>query len=156
MKKKFLLALGLFFSLMTAAQETRTHLVVWAKDGTQVAYALSEQPVIKFSETDLLITTSLIQVSYPLEQMAKFSYEKHETQAVHDISADESVLLLDKEALLFLNLEPNTKIALYSVSGQVVFNRVISAFGEYAFPLSLLPQGTYVVQINNLTYKIVR
>lgn len=156
MKKKLIMMLLSLICLKATAQEIKTHLVVWSKDGTQVAYALNEQPVITFSETELLITTSLIQVNYPLDQMAKFNYETRTDQAVRDISTDETSFILEEESLLFLNLAPNSKVGLYTASGQVVFSRVITDYGEYAFPVSHLAHGIYIIQVNSLTYKIAR
>ena len=40
--KKLLSILLLCFCISVMVEETKTHLVVWAKDGTKVAYALNE------------------------------------------------------------------------------------------------------------------
>lgn len=156
MKKKFLIVLLLFICLATTAQETRTHLVVWGKDGTQVAYALSEEPVITFSDSLMLIRTTQLEISYPLDQMAKLNYDTRDNMSVRDISTDEARFLFNEESLLFLNLTPNSHVGLYTVSGHAIFSRTIDSYGEYAFPISQLPYGVYVVQVNNLTYKISR
>ena len=157
MKKIFLVIVLLMqVCLAVRAQEIRTHLVVWSKDGTQVDYALQEQPVLSFTDSDLLIRTALMEISYPLDQMAKFSYETRDDMAVRDISTDETMFMLNEESLLFLNLKPNSHVGLYTISGQTIFSRTVSAYGEYAFPLSQLTRGIYLVQVNGLTYKIAR
>jgi len=155
MKKIFLIIVLLLQVCLTVmAQEIRTHLVIWAKDGTQVAYALKEQPVLSFMDSALLIRTAQMEINYPLDQMAKFTYETREEMAVRDINTDQTMFVLNEESLLFLNLKPNNHVGLYTISGQAVFSRTISSYGEYAFPLSQLTRGVYLVQVNGLTYKI--
>ena len=155
MKKIFLIIVLLLQVCLTVmAQEIRTHLVIWAKDGTQVAYALKEQPVLSFMDSALLIRTAQMEINYPLDQMAKFTYETREEMAVRDINTDQTMFVLNEESLLFLNLKPNNHVGLYTISGQTVFSRTISSYGEYAFPLSQLTRGVYLVQVNGLTYKI--
>jgi len=38
----------------------------------------------------------------------------------------------------------------------LVFTKTVSTNGEYAFPLSNLSQGVYVVNVNGVTYKILK
>ena len=157
MKKKCWLLLLSVFCLSAMAQEIHTHLVVWAKDGTQVAYALTEQPVITFSETDLLIKTNLVEVNYPLAQMARFSYEKrNETTGLRDLKTDELICAFVGESLVFPYLEKNSIVTFYTPVGQVLFSRTITSAGEYAFPLSYLNAGVYMVNVNGVTCKIVK
>ena len=156
MKKKLVMMLLSLICIAATAQEIRTHLVVWSKDGTQVAYALSEQPQLNFTDSTMVIHTALMEISYPLDQMAKMSYEKREDMAIRDINTDEPMFLFSEESLLFLNLQPNSFVGLYTASGQMIFSRTITTYGEYAFPVSRLSHGMYIVQVNGLTYKIAR
>ena len=75
MKKIFLLLLLPLFSMMAVADEAINSLVVWAKDGTKVAYALADKPKVTFTGTDLVITSNGIEVNYALENMVRFTYE---------------------------------------------------------------------------------
>ena len=43
---KLLLSLTFCLSIVAKAEDNPTNLVVWAKDGTKVAYALSEKPKV--------------------------------------------------------------------------------------------------------------
>jgi len=156
MKKELLLSLMLFFSLFAKAEEPATHLVVWAKDGTKVAYALAEKPKVTFTETDLVITANGVEVNYTLEKMARFTYENDETVSITNLQTGKSSFKLDGESLLFPALKANSTVSLYSLNGTLVFNKTIRTAGEYSFPLSGLNAGVYVVTVNGLTYKIVK
>lgn len=156
MKQKLLLVLLSCFSLSAMADEPKTQLVVWAKDGTQVAYALAEKPKVTFTETDLVITANGVEVNYTLENMARFTYEDNILTAITNLQTDESTFKLDGESLLFPTLKANSTVSVYSLNGTLVFKKTVRQNGEYAFPLSNLESGVYMVNVNGLTYKIVK
>ena len=137
--------------------DSEISLVVWAKDGSKVAFALSKKPKITFTEVDLQITGQGIDVSYALDNMVRFTYEvvNYET-AIKDIQTEKVNFKLTGESLLFPELKANSTVSIYSLNGTLVFNKTIRMAGEYSFPLSGLNSGVYVVTVNGLTYKIVK
>lgn len=156
MKSKLLLSLLLAFSIVTKAENNPTSIVVWAKDGTKVAYALAEKPKVTFTETDLVITAKEVEVSYLLENMARFTYEEGQPAAITNLQTDELTFKLDGVSLLFPALKANSIVSVYSLNGTLVFKKTVRQHGEYAFPLSDLNEGIYIVNVNGLTYKIVK
>ena len=156
MKSKLLLSLLLGFSFFAKAENNPTNLVVWAKDGTKVAYALAEKPKVTFTVTDLVITANGVEVNYTLENMARFTYEDNSLTAITNLQTDESTFKLDGEFLLFPALKANSTVFVYSLNGTLVFKKTVRQNGEYAFPLSSLNSGIYMVNMNGLTYKIVK
>lgn len=145
-----------FFAFSIMANEVRTHLVVWAKDGTRVAYALFEKPRVTFSETELLITSEKVEVKYALDKMTHFTYEYTPPVGVTNLQTDELLFKIDGESLLFLDLKANSSIFIYTVNGALVFKKIVQEEGEYSFPLSYLNSGVYLISVNGLTYKIVK
>ena len=131
-------------------------LVVWAKDGSKVAFALSKKPKITFTETDLQITGQNIDVTYALDDMARFTYEKVDVSAMKDIQTEKEVFRLTAESLLFPALKANSTVSVYSLNGTLIFSKTVQAAGEYSFPISNLNTGVYTVTVNGLTYKIVK
>ena len=156
MKSKLLVLLLSFFCLSAMADEPKTQLVVWAKDGTKVAYALAENPKVTFTETDLVITTKGVEVNYALVNMARFTYENEIVTAVTNLQTGALSLKLDGESLLFPALSANSTVSLYSLNGTLIFSKTVRKAGEYSFPLSGLNTGVYVVTVNGLTFKIVK
>ena len=154
--KNLLLGLLSCFCLSAMADASKTQLVVWAKDGTRVAYALGEKPKVTFTETDLVITANGIEVNYTLENMARFTYESNSESAIRNLQTDEQVFKLDGESLLFPNLKANSTVSVYSLNGSLVFKKTIRQNGEYTFSLSNLNTGVYMVNVNGLTYKVVK
>lgn len=156
MKKIILLMLLPLISIMAVADEPIDNLVVWAKDGTKVAYALAEKPKVTFTETDLVITSNGIEVNYVLENMARFTYEKSSSTRITNLENGETSFKLDGELLLFPSLKANSTIAIYSTNGTLVFKQTVRQNGEYAFSVSNLNTGVYIVNVNDLSYKIIK
>lgn len=156
MRKKLLAVLLLSFCLSAMADEPKTQLIVWAKDGTQVAYALAEKPKVTFTENDLVITANGVEVNYNLENMARFTYGNNTSTTITNLQTDESTFTLNGESLLFPALKANSTVSVYSLNGTLVFKKTVRQNGEYAFPLSNLNTGVYMVNVNGLTYKIVK
>ena len=156
MKAKLLALLLAFTCLSAMADEPKTQLVVWAKDGTMVVYALAEKPKVTFTETDLVITANGVEVNYSLENMARFTYEDNDATAITNLQTDKTSIKLDGDALLFPALKANSTVSLHTLNGTLVFNKTVKVAGEYSFPLSDLNAGVYVVTVNGLTCKIVK
>ena len=143
-------------SIMAVADEPIDNLVVWAEDGTKVAYALAEKPKVTFTETDLVITSNGIEVNYVLENMARFTYEKSSSTRITNLENGETSFKLDGELLLFPSLKANSTIAIYSTNGTLVFKQTVRQNGDYSFSISHLNTGVYIVNVNGLTYKIIK
>ena len=157
MKTKLLMLLLPFFCLSAMGDEPKTQLVVWAKDGTTVAFALAEKPKVTFTNTHMVITTNNADgMEFPLEETTRFTYEPLPVDAVRDILTDNVSFRIDVESLLFPTLKANSTVSIHSLDGTLVFKKTVQTAGEYSFPLSNLNAGVYVVSVNGLTYKIVK
>ena len=72
MNKFFLFLIVTVFSLSIHAEDSK--LLVWQADGKVVTFSLDEEPVTTYSNGSLVITTSSKTVTYPLEQVRKYTY----------------------------------------------------------------------------------
>ena len=152
--RKLLTVLLSSFCLSAMTGEPKTQLVIWAKDGTQVAYALAEKPKVTFTETDLVITANGVEVNYSLENMTRFTYEYNTVTNITNLQTDGSSFY--GESLLFPDLKANSSVSVYALNGTLILKKTVRQKGEYAFPLSNLNAGVYMVNVNGLTYKIVK
>ena len=72
MKRTILFLIISVFSLTAQADDSK--LLVWQADGKVVTFSLDEEPVTTFSDGNLVITTTSKTVTYPLEQVRKYTY----------------------------------------------------------------------------------
>ena len=159
MTRKILSVILLLLSTVAAgaAEQSETQLVVLTKDGQKIAFALSELPKVTFTQTELCIKVSDYEYVYPLSDMVRFTYEGVKIPSgITDIDTGEKVFSLTGDALVFSSLPEDSELRIYSVSGMLVFNKKVEQAGEYSFSLAGLAAGTYVVNVNGSTYKILK
>ena len=114
---------------------------------------LDEQPVTKYVDGNLVITTTLTSITYPLEQVRKYTYTS-QTDGFVSLKTIGVTFSADGEALTFNNLKPQTDIAVYNATGQLLLKQASSESGSATISCSHMPVGVYVVKVNGATYKI--
>ena len=72
MKKTILFLLLTVFSIAAHAIEAK--IQVWQADGTVVTFSLDEEPVTTYADGNLIIKTSKETITYPLENVRKYTY----------------------------------------------------------------------------------
>jgi hypothetical protein len=72
MKKTILFLLFTAFPIAVHAVEAK--LQVWQADGTVVTFSLNEEPVTTYEDGNLVIKTSKETITYPLENVRKYTY----------------------------------------------------------------------------------
>ena len=152
--KMLLFFLSLFF--FKAVAEEKTILAIYAKDGSKVAYALSEKPLVTFSETDLILKTQDLEVNYPFDKVARLIYEYEGLDDKVDLLTDGQAMINKGDYLLFPELKSGDSVIIYSSNGMLVADKKIGTDGEYVFSLNEMPIGIYMVKVNDVTYKIVK
>ena len=127
-------------------------LHIWQADGQIMTISLNEEPITTYSDGNLIITTTNTTISYPLEQIWKYTYVLDGS-----ISPDviKSILSEDGETFTFKGLKQNTDIQLYSASGQLL-RKYKANSNQVAVSISQLPAGVYIVKANGVTYKITK
>ncbi|MBR3983565.1 MAG: hypothetical protein IKJ92_01245 [Bacteroidaceae bacterium] len=156
MKKNFIFIVLASVCCWAMAQSEQTQLIVWAKNGTKVAYALNEKPQITFTQEDMVITVGNVEVNYDMENLARFTYVTNGNTAIRNLQTDESIFNFDGEQLIFPELKTNDIVSIYTIGGALVLRKEVSKEGKYGLSLSELIPGAYMVNVNGLTYKIVK
>ena len=152
--KRFLLLLIAGVLVSVTSKASNKVLQIWQADGQIVTISLNEEPVTTYSEGNLIITTISTTITYPLEQVDRYTYVT-ENMSEGDGVPDgiKGILSNDGETLTFKGLKSISGICIYSASGQLI--RTVKANGDkVAVSLSQLPTGVYLVKANGVTYKI--
>lgn len=139
MKKLILSLLTLFAATATWAE---TALIVHQKSGGTVMYAFSEKPVVTYDEGYLLITVEGTQVSYPLSDLQKFTFEEIEEDQITLITAPVSVV-------------PQPTY-IYSIDGKLMRTLQPNENGTTSASVDGLPTGTYIIKNGKTTYKVAK
>lgn len=155
MKRKALLLLWPLLGISAMAEDRISQLAIWSKDGTKVAYALEEKPRLMFTESHLWVDAKKTKIAYRLDSLSHFTYESIGTTGLTSLNAGETIDFKNG-ILLFPALSANSTVSIYALNGTPVFKKTVSTAGEYAFSLSSLGVGVYLVKVNGTTYKIMK
>lgn len=153
MKKTLSLLLLFVFTLSTMADDMI--LQIWQSDGKVVNIDLNEQPVTRYSDGNLIITTNKATISYPLEKVTKYTYTTPELiLGLENMTSTK--FSKDGESLTFSNLAQGTEIFVYSSSGQMMRKTKAGNQSKTTVSVSDLPTGVYLIKVNSITYKITK
>lgn len=131
-------------------------LVVWNADGSKANYALEESPKVTFTETALVVTLHGKATSYPLESLSRVTYENVQGTGISDLWNCAPSFSVQGNLLVFSALKADSDIAVYTLDGQLLHKERIVTAGRYAFPLSDITDGVYMVSVNGVTYKFLK
>jgi hypothetical protein len=151
---KRLLFLFILFVSALAVKADDMLLQIWQADGQVLTIALSEEPVTRYADGNLIITTTKTSITYPLEKVRKYTYIS--TDGISSLEGMKSRLSQDGETLTFSGLSQGTEITIYSASGLVLRKVKSGPQSKTTVSVSDFPPGVYLVKVNSLTYKITK
>ena len=120
-------------------------------DGTTTAIALTDDLRVSFNETHLIATGSLANVSVDRSKIVYFTHSYDANVGVNEIAAG-SEASFNGNSISFSNLPAGSVVRVFSIGGALV--REAAAEGDYTLSLDELASGNYIVNVNNMSYKI--
>ncbi len=139
MKKIILFAL---LALGCAAGHAQNTLYIWQQTGEVVSYAFWEKPRITYADTNLILTTTKVQVEFPLSSVRKFTF--------NDVMIDDAI------GTVRATLKDEGPLSIYTLGGVLVKTVPAEASGRHTYSLDELPAGVYVVKSKTTSYKVVK
>jgi len=154
MKRLFLFNLLMLMAVTVMGQNT---LTIHQKDGQQFSFGFEDKPVVKFTNNELVVTSTKTELRYALSQLAKFTFDDKET-AVDDIKADDkkAVITLDEYTVNISGAKPDATIHLIASDGKQIQSYKTNQDGTTTFSIADLPEGTYIIASESLTVKILK
>ena len=141
----------------SAMAETVQKLVISKNDQTEVSFLMSEEPVVKFNESnnsrmEISTTTSKIELNtFDLNKMTLVNIDN--TKIDNLLNPSETSFTWQGDALLIDVAKDTSSIVVYGIDGKEILSKTFSA-GRHALSLSSLPKGACVIKINGKTIKI--
>ncbi len=147
----------LFLSVITLRISAQNTLIIHQNDGSQICFGFLEKPVIKYTETDMILTTTSVVVEYPLSSISKFTFTEKET-SVSSISTDAVIptIILNDNIVCISGAKSNQLVSLISIDGRVISTHKTDANGLLYFSIEPLSKGIYIVKIESLICKITK
>lgn len=154
MKLRILFLLVSFSYLVKMAAQTSMYVVVWAKDGTHMSYSLKEKPTLAFATGELVITTSELNVNFPLTDISLLTYSDEMPTGLAISPFNDKNISIESETLIYYTNRDKDCISIYSTNGMLMLNTKLTQKGEYRIPLAKLSKGIYLVKTVDRSFKI--
>lgn len=151
MKKLFIL-LFLFLSANVGLQAQI--LVLHHANGTTTDVQLYTQPQVKFVDNKVLITSTVLDMEYPKQDVLRFTYKGGSL----GISSPNTKANYSQEngQLVFHGIKSSDKIAIHTAKGILVPVHITRHGSTASLPLSAIPSGVYLLTVNGKTSKFTK
>ena len=164
-KKMWGILVALLCVVQLPAQQSRLapkySFVVWFHDGGQVSFPFEEHPVLTYSDGDIVITTSKEQLNYARALVHKFTLTN---ENISQGGESTEIAIVERETqwqfqgdtMLLSAYKPGERVAVYSTTGLLMAEYVISSDGTLRIPLQQFDKGTYIVKTQSTIYKFLK
>lgn len=151
MKKLLLIILILFMGIIPMSAQT---LVLHHANGKTTDVELLTMPQVKFENDKVLITSTVLNMEYPKEDILRFTY-KNNPSGINKptVKADVSQ---ENGQLVFHGISSSEKIAVYKTNGIRVPVRITRHGDSATLPLNSIPAGVYLLNVNGKTSKFTK
>lgn len=155
--KKILVLLFAVFAAFQFAQAAYTNddLIIETKDGKQVSYRLNTRPVVTFEATDLVLTSSDVQVKYPVSDVKELRFAS-EVTAINGTKVGNIAFSVNGNEITASGLKGGESLEVYGIDGKAIATASVGADGTAAVNISALGSGIYVVKAGNKSYKVLK
>ncbi len=130
-------------------------LVVWFADGGKAYYDLEKLPKTTFENNNIVITTDDILIHYPLEDVIRYTLETDIT-GINELH-DNDIIIRQKDGnILLQNINGDISVKIFSLDG-VLLETINQSTDKCVFiSLNNYMSGTYLLQVKDKTYKILK
>ncbi|MBR4364835.1 MAG: Ig-like domain-containing protein [Prevotella sp.] len=133
---------------------TKANLVVWCKNGAKVTFLLNDKPIVTIKDGKWKIDGKNASAEYDVADVVKMTYDGIPDDIPAIEVGSENPFALDAEALTFYSDSEDLHVRIVASSGIIVRQFVAHRGTSSSVPLSQFAPGVYIVNVNNISYKI--
>lgn len=129
-------------------------LVLWHSNGSTTEIELFNQPLVQFEGDKVLVTSPVINIEYDKKDITRFTYKDIDTR----ISTPENKPSIEQKdgKIIFHDITSTDKVTIYKADGVRVPAQLYFSGGNATLPLSQLPSGVYLFNVNGRTSKFTK
>ena len=153
-RKTILFAITLLMACAASQRAAAQTLVLHHADGTTTDVELYTQPRVQFQGDRVLITSPVLDMDYPKDDILRFTYKGGSLglstpKAEADYSREDG-------RLVFHNVKATDEVAVYKTNGIRVPVRLSRTGTDAVLSLSEIPSGVYLLSVNGRTSKFTK
>lgn len=154
MKRLVLLICIISLPICVFSQNT---LTVHQKDGQQFSFGFEGKPVVTFTDTELVVKSKEIELRYELAKFSKFTFdEKDPIENAVAITPSKASITLDEYTVCISGAKADINVRLIALDGSNIEQYKTNTDGSVTFSIAELPEGTYIIESESLTCKILK
>lgn len=163
--RRFLAVLVTLLLSAPAVMRSQNVMVAHLKDGTVAELAFKYKPVMTFTENDVVFSAIVdgkdYVVSYPIRNLAKFTFTTSENPGnppteVQEVEQSDIRFLIDNYTITVTGLAQDLPVNVYSADGRLLNTGKADRNGTASFSIEELPAGTYIVNSQGITFKVLK
>ena len=129
-------------------------IAIYQKDGNVAKFAFTEKPVVTYSGSDLVLTTSKTSVQYPIYLLQKIGFDVDDLiSSVDEVTVPQTQFSFRDGTLTISGGEASSIVSLYTIKGTMVGQYRLDANGSATIPLQHLGKSLYIVKTNQFSFK---
>ena len=161
--RKILVAIVALLMLTPLALRSQNVMTVHLKTGEVVDLAFKFQPVITFTETEAVLTTTVngvpFVVKYPLAGLTKFTFSTkdwNDPTEVEEVEARDVQFMIEDYTVTITGAKPEMVVRLISSDGRLINSYKTDKEGSVSFSIADQPTGTYIINSQEITFKLFK
>jgi hypothetical protein len=132
--------------------QAQSNLYVQYLDGEQVSFPLVDRPIIKFDAQTMFVTTTTTNRTFPLNDLANFSFTLNQATSIAINTEDHGIRLFPNPVRDLLTLEIQTpeqgmNYRLFDLNGRLLKTRRVNS-AETQIQMDNFREGTYVLSVD--------
>ena len=156
MKKIICTILLVLMTVIEITAKQGEQLIILSKDGTKIAYALTDKPKITFTDSNLVVSVNGLTANYSLVNLLGVTYSESDATNISSVKDDFPFFYMNGDKLMFNKVKREMVLFLYKIDGSLVLKKRISKDSDTIVSLSPIESGIYVLQINGTAFKIIK
>ena len=141
----------ILFGITTVKAQT---LVLLHADGTTTDVELATQPKVTFENNKVLITSTILNMEYPKQDVLRFTFKSSST-GIRSTKSDVGYTN-ENGKLVFHGVSNSDKIGVYTLKGIRVPVKIKQNGNHATLSLLSLSPGAYIINVNGKTSKIIK
>lgn len=156
LQRKLLASVAAMLLCLPATADEVETLHIWMADGTETTVQLYTRPQVTFDGTVVRISSPVQTLEFPSADVLRFTYSGVDTSTAIDGIEKTADYRNDGDNLYFNGNVTVDKIQIYTADGKSVPLHIHTVGSQLCLPLSDIPTGIYLLNVNGRTYKLIR
>jgi len=159
MKKILIAFVALMMMAPMALYSQNNAMTAHFKNGQVVDFLFTLEPVVTFTDTEVVLTYKGLKFNYPLAELTKFTFSKKDlpTEVEEIVEEVRNVTyFIDGYTINISGAKAETALRVYASDGRMLEAYKTDKEGSLSFSIEDLPDGTYVINSEEITFKILK